>query len=140
MVVVLTDLLQDVDDDALNEPAPENLPGLPLTASERGHLDSVRPQARRRLLLSSQMVARSLRFKSHPNIRGVLCQVAGQQDQDLSQARQIIDMESGVLQRLAFTRAASRAYWMSVSVSVTTTPKYHSGHKGNSSSQHCCNT
>ena len=110
MVVVLTDLLQDVDDDALNEPMPENLPGLPLTASERGHLDSVRPQARRRLLLSSQMVARSLRFMSHPNIRGVLCQVAGQQDQDLSQARQIIDMESGVLQRLAFTRAASRAY------------------------------
>ena len=41
MVVVLTDLLQDVDDDALNEPMPENLPGLPLTASERGHLDSV---------------------------------------------------------------------------------------------------
>ena len=58
----------------------------------------------------SQTVARSLRFMSYPNIRGVLCQVSGQQDQDLGQARQIIDMESGVLQRLAFTRAASRAY------------------------------
>ncbi len=110
LVVVLTDLLQDVDDDAINEPVPASLPGLPLTQTEREHLNGVRPQARRRLLLSSQMVARSLRFMSYPNIRGVLCQVSGQQDQDLGQARQIIDMESGVLQRLAFTRAASRAY------------------------------
>lgn len=111
MVVVLTDLLQDVDDDALiDAPSGKSLPSLPLTASERRELAGVRPQARRRLLHSAQTVAHDLKFMSHPNIRGVLCQVAGLQDQDLRQARQIIDMESGVLQRLAFTRAASKAY------------------------------
>lgn len=126
MVVVLTDLLQDVDDDSLTSSAaqsgrtvdgstgggsrPAPLPHLPLTASERHELSQVRAQARKRLLLSAQKVAHDLKFMSHPNIRGVLCQVAGLQDQDLRQARQIIDMESGVLQRLAFTRAASRAY------------------------------
>ena len=122
MVVVLTDLLHDVDDDALNDGSsasgggnrgvsgPRSLPSLPLTASERQSLDRVRPQARKRLLQSAQSVAHALKFMSHPNIRGVLCQVAGLQDQDLRQARQIIDMESGVLQRLAFTRAASKAY------------------------------
>lgn len=110
LVVVLTDLLFDVDDDRMNDTPLDDLPKLPLTASERGHLDGVRAQARRRLLMSAQNVAKGLKFLSHPNIRGVLCQVSGAQDQDLSQARQIIDMESGVLQRLAFTRAASRAY------------------------------
>ena len=110
LVVVLTDLLFDIDDDRMNETAPVSLPNLPLTATERRDLDGVRAQARRRLMMSAQSVAKSLKFLSHPNIRGVLCQVSGAQDQDLSQARQIIDMESGVLQRLAFTRAASRAY------------------------------
>jgi len=114
LVVVLTDLLYDIDDDVLNATdavqAGPPLPKLPLTATERERLNGVRQQARKRLMLSAQRVARSLKFLSHPNIRGVLCQVAGQQDQDLSQARQIVDMESGVLQRLAFTRAASKAY------------------------------
>jgi len=110
LVVVLTDLLHDIDDDVMNDTTADALPNLPLTASERKHLDSVRAQARKRLLMSGQTIARSLKFMSHPNIRGVLCQVAGAQDQDLRQARQIIDMESGVLQRLAFTRAASKAY------------------------------
>jgi hypothetical protein len=110
LVVVLTDLLFDVDDDRMNDTAPQDLPQLPLTSTERGLLNSVRAQARRRLMLSAQNVARGLKFLSHPNIRGVLCQVSGAQDQDLSQARQIVDMESGVLQRLAFTRAASKAY------------------------------
>ena len=110
LVVVLTDLLFDVDDDRMNDAAPQDLPQLPLTSTERGLLNSVRAQARRRLMLSAQNVARGLKFLSHPNIRGVLCQVSGAQDQDLSQARQIVDMESGVLQRLAFTRAASKAY------------------------------
>ena len=60
LVVVLTDLLFDVDDDRMNDAAPQDLPQLPLTTTERALLNGVRAQARRRLMLSAQNVARGL--------------------------------------------------------------------------------
>ena len=47
LVVVLTDLLFDVDDDRMNDTAPQDLPQLPLTSTERGLLNSVRAPCRR---------------------------------------------------------------------------------------------
>ena len=85
-MVVLTDLLFDVDDDRMNDEAPQRAcRNLPLTA-DRARADLERRAgtgaAAADAVGAESVARRASNSSAHPNIRGVLCQVSGAQDQD----------------------------------------------------------
>ena len=108
-VVVLSDFLIDVDDEAISK-GHHNPPWFRPRAAQNATFAEARGGAQQRILASLSQLHQAFTPLKTPNVRAVLLSMTAAGETSLAAARSILDVETGFLRRVLFTRASEQAY------------------------------
>ena len=108
-VVVLSDFLIDVDDEAISK-GHHNPPWFRPRAAQNATFAEARGGAQQRILASLSQLHQAFTPLKTPNVRAVLLSMTAAGETSLAAARSIFDVETGFLRRVLFTRASEQAY------------------------------
>ena len=108
-VVVLSDFLIDVDDEAISH-GPQNPSWFRPLAAQNATFAKARHGAQQRILASLSQLHQAFTPLKTPNVRAVLLSMTAAGETSLAAARSIFDVETGFLRRVLFTRASEQAY------------------------------
>lgn len=108
-VVVLSDFLIDVDDEAISR-GPQNPSWFRPLAAQNAAFAKARNGAQQRILASLSQLHQAFTPLKTPNVRAVLLSMTAAGETSLAAARSIFDVETGFLRRVLFTRASEQAY------------------------------
>lgn len=108
-VVVLSDFLIDVDDEAISQERHNPLWFRP-RAAQNATFAEARGGAQQRILASLSQLHQAFTPLKTPNVRAVLLSMTSAGETSLAAARSILDVETGFLRRVLFTRASEQAY------------------------------